>query len=302
MSKKFSLPSPIRKFANIPAATSLIPPPEFLPDYSETEASAMGSTSILEEKPFSGTAHHFFYAKNSGTDSKKLSETKYHPWDVSDSKTVGLKILDALNNEKVDKKSSKVGTRMVLFGSQLKVQIPSTSQNSVFQAGSEESPQSLIEFGVKNKNSQLAMALLSPARKSSFAAATSPTSKPSLPILCLPTSEMELSEDYTRVVSHGPNPKTTHIFDTCVMESCSIGFNSMREIRFSIDESSGYPSKDLLAFCNACKKKLEQGRDIFMYRGEKAYCSHECRSKQMFFDNEPENSARCGQANGFRDF
>ncbi|KAE8675082.1 hypothetical protein F3Y22_tig00111693pilonHSYRG00007 [Hibiscus syriacus] len=35
----------------------------------------------------------------------------------------------------------------------------------------------------------------------------------------LPVTEMELSEDYTCVISHGPNPRTTHIFDNCVVES-----------------------------------------------------------------------------------
>ncbi|OIT34078.1 protein mard1, partial [Nicotiana attenuata] len=33
-------------------------------------------------------------------------------------------------------------------------------------------------------------------------------------------TEMESSEDYTCVISHGPNSKTTHIFDNCVVESC----------------------------------------------------------------------------------
>ncbi|XP_028553027.1 FCS-Like Zinc finger 11-like isoform X2 [Dendrobium catenatum] len=78
---------------------------------------------------------------------------------------------------------------------------------------------------------------------------------------------MEQSEDYTRVISHGPNPRITHIFYTCIMENSGNGYNSLRkEIRFSTDGESSYPSDDFLAFCNACRKKLGQGKDVFMYR------------------------------------
>ncbi|KAG0465458.1 hypothetical protein HPP92_019622 [Vanilla planifolia] len=38
----------------------------------------------------------------------------------------------------------------------------------------------------------------------------------------LPPREIELSEDYTCIISHGPNPKTTHIFGNCILESCVI--------------------------------------------------------------------------------
>nr|XP_004247179.1 protein MARD1 [Solanum lycopersicum] len=38
--------------------------------------------------------------------------------------------------------------------------------------------------------------------------------------------EMESLEDYTCVITHGPNPKKTHIFDNCVVQSCSVLENS----------------------------------------------------------------------------
>lgn len=34
----------------------------------------------------------------------------------------------------------------------------------------------------------------------------------------LSAKEIELSEDYTCIISHGPNPKTTHIFGDCVLD------------------------------------------------------------------------------------
>jgi hypothetical protein len=45
---------------------------------------------------------------------------------------------------------------------------------------------------------------------------------------CLSTSEMELSEDYTCVITHKPIPRTTHIFYNCIIESCCgvVGFST----------------------------------------------------------------------------
>ncbi|KAK4717481.1 hypothetical protein R3W88_015819 [Solanum pinnatisectum] len=45
---------------------------------------------------------------------------------------------------------------------------------------------------------------------------------------CGDFDEMESSEDYTCVITHGPNPKTTHIFDNCIIESCC-GVRKLRE-------------------------------------------------------------------------
>uniref|UniRef100_U5FYJ6 Uncharacterized protein n=1 Tax=Populus trichocarpa TaxID=3694 RepID=U5FYJ6_POPTR len=36
---------------------------------------------------------------------------------------------------------------------------------------------------------------------------------------CLSASEIELSKDYTYVITHGPAPRTTHIFYNCIVES-----------------------------------------------------------------------------------
>ncbi|CBI20951.3 unnamed protein product, partial [Vitis vinifera] len=94
----------------------------------------------------------------------------------------------------------------------------------------------------------------------------------------LSASEIELSEDYTCVISHGPNPKTTHIYGDCILEfECS-------------DNSTPYPSNDFLSICYSCKKKLEEGKDIYMYRGEKAFCSLNCRSQEILIDEEMEKT------------
>lgn len=49
------------------------------------------------------------------------------------------------------------------------------------------------------------------------------------------------------------------------------------------DDVKVYPTSDFLSSCDLCKKKLH-GKDIFMYRGEKAFCSVECRSSRIMKD------------------
>lgn len=103
---------------------------------------------------------------------------------------------------------------------------------------------------------------------------------------------MELSEDYTRVISYGPNPKTTHIFDDCVVESCCgvVRFSESRKDDNFVNQSMGNydPCDGFLSCCCGCRKNLEQGCDIYMYRGEMAFCSDECRCKEMIMEEEEE--------------
>ncbi|KAJ4952272.1 hypothetical protein NE237_029104 [Protea cynaroides] len=48
-----------------------------------------------------------------------------------------------------------------------------------------------------------------------------------------------------------------------------------------------FPTPDFLSSCHLCRKKLH-GRDIYMYRGEKAFCSTECRYQQIVADERKE--------------
>lgn len=91
----------------------------------------------------------------------------------------------------------------------------------------------------------------------------------------LSASEIELSEDYTCVISHGPNPKTTHIYGDCILETLSDDLNNFgksgdEEIGalqpFPNSEDSNLFSNDFLSFCYSCNKKLEEGKDIYIYR------------------------------------
>ncbi|XP_038995002.1 FCS-Like Zinc finger 15-like [Hibiscus syriacus] len=53
--------------------------------------------------------------------------------------------------------------------------------------------------------------------------------------------------------------------------------------------SSSPPSSSLPSFlehCFLCKQKLLPGKDIYMYKGDRGFCSVECRCRQIFMDEE----------------
>ncbi|KAF5726209.1 hypothetical protein HS088_TW23G00950 [Tripterygium wilfordii] len=110
----------------------------------------------------------------------------------------------------------------------------------------------------------------------------------------LSTSEIELSEDYTCVISHGPNPKKTHIFGDRILEChnndlSNFGKNGEMETGLQRTDTgpktaSLFHSSDFLSFCFFCGKKLEEGKDVYIYRGEKAFCTLDCRSREIMMD------------------
>ncbi|XP_077245252.1 NAD(P)H-quinone oxidoreductase subunit, putative (DUF581) isoform X2 [Tasmannia lanceolata] len=242
--------------------------------FSDSE-SMMSPTSILDSKSFSSVGNPFWSDRNPKSPYTYI-ENK-HPWEKLDSRGVGLGIVDSLIDENRENNFSKPESRMVLFGSQLKIQIPPLSPSTISQT---PSPQPSLDFGINTHNSILG---------STNSGLELPTS-PRVFTGCLSASEMELSEDYTCVISYGPNPKTTHIFDNCIVENCGASFSASRKENCFFNDSPSYPSDNFLSFCYACKKNLGQGKDIYMYRGEKAFCSHECRYQEMLFD---EGVERC---------
>jgi hypothetical protein len=116
----------------------------------------------------------------------------------------------------------------------------------------------------------------------------SPTHQPGSKISTegLSVSEMELSEDYTCIISHGPDPKTTHIFDNCIVETylCLSDNHHRHNTKDNINQK-----KNFLSYCHTCIKNLEQSNDIYIYRGEKAFCSQECRYQEMVLDETDQN-------------
>lgn len=115
----------------------------------------------------------------------------------------------------------------------------------------------------------------------------------------LSASDIELSEDYTCIISHGPNPRTTHIFGDCVLDCHTnelLNFVNKKEEQGIGSPQAGqcsnslpaYPSDGFLSVCFYCKEKLEEGKDIYMYRGEKSFCSCACRDQEMLAEEEIE--------------
>ncbi|KAL9430963.1 hypothetical protein AB3S75_026202 [Citrus x aurantiifolia] len=180
---------------------------------------------------------------------------------------IGLALIDLLTdnyhktiNEDDNSSSSKPNdNNKVLFATKLRVQIPSLLPAAP----------SLHLSPSGSANSGTEITKDPPAKVINYTQCLSPT-------------EMELSEEYTCVIAHGPNPKTTRIFDNCIIESyCSVSDSG-------INRSHSAP-ENFLSFCYTCKKNLEQTNDIYIYRGEKAFCSQECRYQEMLRDDEVEN-------------
>lgn len=94
----------------------------------------------------------------------------------------------------------------------------------------------------------------------------------------LSAREIELSEDYTCIISYGPNPKTTHIFGDCILEchtnelssfdkAQNLGSELLQEANcLEVEGPTPHSSDELLSFCYSCKKKLEKEVDISIYR------------------------------------
>ncbi|KAJ8756167.1 hypothetical protein K2173_024714 [Erythroxylum novogranatense] len=115
----------------------------------------------------------------------------------------------------------------------------------------------------------------------------------------LTAREIELSEDYTCIISHGPNPKTTHVFGDCILECHTTELSSFdktvnveselpQEANFFSEGAPPYPSN--LCICYHCKKKLEKSDDINVYGGEKAFCSFDCRSEAILAEEGTEEA------------
>ncbi|KAL8520681.1 hypothetical protein ACS0TY_011287 [Phlomoides rotata] len=86
----------------------------------------------------------------------------------------------------------------------------------------------------------------------------------------LSLKEMELSEDYTCVIIHGPNPKTTHIYDDCIVESSCVDnddliFEEKMKDSGSDTNLSSPPLPNFMSFCHTCKDVLGQDRDIYIF-------------------------------------
>ncbi|PIN21460.1 hypothetical protein CDL12_05842 [Handroanthus impetiginosus] len=106
--------------------------------------------------------------------------------------------------------------------------------------------------------------------------------------------ETESLEEYTIVTRHVPNKSCTKVYcnDRRGSDRSPFRIPSNRPSVFHISparsgEATRIPSSDFLSSCHLCQKKLH-GEDVYMYRGEKAFCSIECRYRQIVMDERKE--------------
>ncbi|KAJ7973684.1 DUF581 domain-containing protein [Quillaja saponaria] len=101
----------------------------------------------------------------------------------------------------------------------------------------------------------------------------------------------EYSESYTCVISHvGNNSKKKRVYfddkcngtDDCTASVVTTGVFSASTVNVG-EAGMEIWTTDFLSSCNLCRKQLH-GLDIFIYRGEKAFCSAECRDKHISND------------------
>lgn len=100
--------------------------------------------------------------------------------------------------------------------------------------------------------------------------------------------EVELSESYTCVITHVAGVDGA---SGSVRKRVYFGFgDGAGGWLVEANEEEPAPAADFLSRCFLCDKRLD-GLDIYMYRGEKAFCSSECRCHQMLMDDHADN---CG--------
>jgi len=80
------------------------------------------------------------------------------------------------------------------------------------------------------------------------------------------------------------------------VESEQIPDSSVFQMGPGIRSNYSYSNKPIepahfLDACHLCNRRLSDGRDIYMYRGDTAFCSVECRQQQITMDERKEKSA-----------
>ncbi|KAG9458058.1 hypothetical protein H6P81_002566 [Aristolochia fimbriata] len=97
-------------------------------------------------------------------------------------------------------------------------------------------------------------------------------------------SDVGRSESFTSVTYRGRHRLSVTRDDG---KSRNMGvFLASSPPRFT-EDFMGFQTSDFLSYCHLCWKKLH-GKDIYMYRGEKAFCSSECRYRQIVSDEYQE--------------
>ncbi|PKA63423.1 hypothetical protein AXF42_Ash005318 [Apostasia shenzhenica] len=208
--------------------------------------SVSSPTSPLDHRIFSNLAGSFLRSPRSPGRS----------WDCS---RVGLSLVDSLRDD--DKTLGRSESKNILLGFQIRSKTPLSTPEVEELGKNDHNPKETCAFASDSKNPHMCSLPSFRGRlEAKCLSGSLPVSIDSIHGFMgvnISASEIELSEDYTCIISHGPNPKTTHIFGEFILE------NYLKEEERGFNP---FPCNDFLSFCSFCKKKLEVGEDIYMYR------------------------------------
>ncbi|KAL8100381.1 hypothetical protein AgCh_032584 [Apium graveolens] len=84
-------------------------------------------------------------------------------------------------------------------------------------------------------------------------------------------------------VTPPPTTKTTKVINKVITIN-----NKPTPPASPCSRSSSFCRTSFLDQCFLCKRRLLPCRDIFMYQGDRAFCSEECRCTQIFMDEQTE--------------
>ncbi|XP_031487847.1 FCS-Like Zinc finger 10-like [Nymphaea colorata] len=213
------------------------------------------------------------------------------------SKGIGLGIVDSLSDVRTHQPPNSLGnaeSKSILFGPQLRISVPQCNgnQNDCLEKTVEQDVTlsemykrgSRIDHVHLNRSMPVLSSLLRLSENglhpfySGFASPQpnvgdrhlDASSNCSLSASFSP-GEIELSEDYTCVITHGPNPKTKHVYGDFILEedhSLDIPVtNKPEESGGGVAQTgcNSFGMGDFLSTCYTCKKKLVNGEDIYMY-------------------------------------
>ncbi|KAJ4916162.1 hypothetical protein Rs2_01712 [Raphanus sativus] len=101
-------------------------------------------------------------------------------------------------------------------------------------------------------------------------------------------AEIELSEEYTCVTSRRDGVSKVYYRDDKFEFRDNRSESDRNERRLDTSTAKKRDvlrdSQEFLSLCCLCKKKLG-GKDIYMYKGDRGFCSKECRSVRIMEDN-----------------
>ncbi|CAN8299256.1 unnamed protein product [Cochlearia groenlandica] len=245
----------------------------FISDYE----SAWSPTSPLDLRLFSSLGNPF-----DGSSSSLIRKAHQKSWD---SGKVGLSIVDSLDVHHTDSSMSPPDSKNMIFGSWMRKEDSKCLKPHHVVEDFHVLSLPFVEVSM-HKDDELAS-----VKDNAFEVIKQTQG----PVSGHSKSDIEISEDYTCGISHGPDPKTTRFYGDRVMEllehngkktDCCESIFTVAPLDLTTVTDVLLPSNDFLSFCCACRKKLGVGKDIYIYRGDKAFCSSECRAEVIHLDEE----------------